>query len=41
MLDDVPPGQDYVLVARPGLADAAQRRGFDWLRARVSEVLGE
>jgi ribonuclease P protein component len=41
LLDDVPPGQDYVLVARPGLADAVERRGFDWLRARVQEVLGE
>jgi ribonuclease P protein component len=41
VLDEVPSGQDYVLVARPGLADAAERRGFDWLRARVTEVLGE
>jgi ribonuclease P protein component len=39
LLDEVPEGRDYVLVARPGLAEAADRRGFDWLRERVSEVL--
>jgi ribonuclease P protein component len=32
---------DYVLVARPGLAEAAESRGFDWLRERVEEVLGK
>ena len=32
---------DYVLVARPGLAEAAETRGFDWLRERVEEVLGK
>jgi ribonuclease P protein component len=40
MLDDVPAGRDYVLVARPGLAEASERRGYEWLRERVSEVLG-
>jgi ribonuclease P protein component len=30
---------DYVLVARPGLAEAADARGHAWLRERVEEVL--
>jgi len=34
------PGRDYVLVARPGLAEATEKRGFDWLRDRIVEVLG-
>ena len=33
------PGHDYVLVARPGLAEPADTRGHDWLRKRVAEVL--
>jgi ribonuclease P protein component len=32
-------GFDYVLVARSGLAEAAEARGFEWLRERVDEVL--
>jgi ribonuclease P protein component len=36
-----PEDTDYVLVARPGLAEAAEARGFDWLRERVEEVLGK
>lgn len=32
-------GQDYVLIARPGLAEASDQRGFDWLTERVGEVL--
>jgi ribonuclease P protein component len=39
LLDELPPGHDYVLVVRPGLAEAAEQRGFDWLRDRVTEVL--
>jgi ribonuclease P protein component len=35
----VPAGHDYVLVARPGLVEAANARGFAWLRERVREVL--
>ena len=35
---DARPGYDYVLVARPGLAEAAEQRGFGWLAERVSEV---
>jgi ribonuclease P protein component len=40
-LDRVPGGHDYVLIARPGLADAVESRGYDWLRDRVAEVLGK
>jgi ribonuclease P protein component len=36
----VPPGADYVLVARPGLAEAAEANGFEWLGERVSEAFG-
>ncbi len=32
-------GKDYVLIARPGLAEVADAQGFDWLRERVSEVV--
>ena len=39
MLDRVPAGSDYVLIARPGLPEAADARGSDWLRERVDEVL--
>jgi RNase P protein component len=35
----VPADQDYVLVVRPGLAEAADARGFDWLGERVDEIL--
>ncbi len=38
-LPEVPLGKDYVLVARPGLAEAAESRGFPWLTDRVREVL--
>ena len=40
-LDEVPSGRDYVLIARPGLPEAAEARGFDWLRERVREVFGK
>jgi ribonuclease P protein component len=40
-LDDIPSGRDYVLIVRPGLPDAAEARGGDWLRERVLEVLGK
>jgi ribonuclease P protein component len=40
-LPERPDGVDYVLLARPGLAEAAEARGFDWLRDRVEEVLGK
>ena len=32
-------GHDYVLAARPGLAEAAESNGFPWLRERVGEAL--
>ncbi|MDQ3873932.1 MAG: ribonuclease P protein component [Actinomycetota bacterium] len=35
----VPAAHDYVLVVRPGLAEAAESRGFEWLHERVREVL--
>jgi ribonuclease P protein component len=38
---DAPAGRDYVLAARPGLADAATSRGHDWLVEQVREVLGK
>jgi ribonuclease P protein component len=34
----VPTGRDYVLVVRPGLAEAVEARGFGWLAERVSEA---
>jgi ribonuclease P protein component len=39
LADRIRPGHDYVLVARPGLAEPADTRGHDWLTERVSEVL--
>jgi ribonuclease P protein component len=39
-LDRVPAGNDYVLIVRPGLPDAVEANGFDWLGERVDEVLG-
>ena len=39
LADRVRPGHDYVLVARPGLAEPADTRGHEWLAERVSEVL--
>lgn len=41
LLEQVPRGRDYVLVARPGLPEACEQRGFDWLKERVVEVLGK
>jgi ribonuclease P protein component len=40
-LDRLTPGRDYVLIVRPGLAEAAEERGADWLGERVDEVLGK
>ena len=39
LLPEIRAGQDYVLVVRPGLADATEQRGFEWLTERVGEVL--
>ena len=35
---DLPVGNDYVLIARPGLGEAIESRGFEWLGERVAEV---
>jgi ribonuclease P protein component len=40
-LGNVPAGRDYVLIAKPGLSEAIAANGFDWLGARVDEVLGK
>ena len=40
LLPDVPGGHDYVLAARPGLAEPAESRGREWLVGEVEEVLG-
>ena len=39
--DSVPSGRDYVLVARPGLAEAEQSQGHAWLVEQVRDVLGK
>jgi ribonuclease P protein component len=39
LLPSVPAGHDYVLVARPGLAEPAQSRGAEWLAGEVAEAL--
>ena len=41
ILPSVPPGHDYVIAARPGLAEPAESRGLEWLVAEVSDVLGK
>jgi ribonuclease P protein component len=38
-LDRVPTGKDYVLIVRPGLPEAVEANGFEWLGERVDEVL--
>ena len=40
-LSQVPRGRDYVLIARPGLPDAVEARGFAWLGERVDEVFAK
>jgi ribonuclease P protein component len=40
-VDAIPAGCDYVLVVRPGLAEAAEARGAEWLGNRLDEVLGK
>ena len=37
----LPAGHDFVLVVRPGLAEAVEARGHAWLVERVDEVLGK
>ena len=40
-LDHVPGGYDYVLIVRPGLVEAAEVNGFDWLGECVDDLLGQ
>ena len=35
---ELPAGNDYVLIGRPGLGEAIESRGFEWLNERVAEV---
>ena len=39
LLPEVPTGHDYVLVARPGIAEPMAARGQDWLVGEVSSTL--
>jgi ribonuclease P protein component len=38
-LEQIPPARDYVLIAKPGLPEAIEANGFEWLGERVDEVL--
>jgi ribonuclease P protein component len=40
-LERVPAGNDYVLIVRPGLPEAVDVNGFEWLGERVDEVLAQ
>ena len=40
-IERLPRDKDFVLVVRPGVAEAADARGFDWLAERVDEVLSK
>lgn len=40
-LERVPRAHDYVLIVRPGLPEAVDANGFEWLGERVDEVLGK
>jgi ribonuclease P protein component len=40
-VEQLPSDSDFVLVVRPGVAEAAEAQGFDWLAERVDEVLGK
>ena len=40
LLPTVPSGHDYVLAARPGVAEPAEARGHEWLVAEIAVVLG-
>jgi len=40
-LEVIPRGNDYVLVVRPGLIEAADAQGSPWLAERVDDVLGK
>ena len=40
-LERVPARKDYVLKVRPGLPEAVEAQGFEWLGERLDEVLGK
>ena len=40
-MESGPVGHDYVLVVRPGLPEAVEAQGHEWLRERVEEILGK
>ncbi|HEX3807763.1 MAG TPA: ribonuclease P protein component [Gaiellaceae bacterium] len=40
-IEAVPPTNDYVIVVRQGLPEAAEVNGHEWLEQRVDEVLGK
>lgn len=39
LADELPPAHDFVIVARPDLAEVAEREGMVGVRARMREVL--
>jgi ribonuclease P protein component len=41
LADRLPADHDYVLVARPGLRETIESRGFPWLAERVAEVFSK
>lgn len=40
-LGGITAGRDYVLIVRPGLAEASEAQGSAWLAERVDEVLAK
>jgi ribonuclease P protein component len=40
-LETLPPAHDFVLIVRPGLVEATESKGYEWLGERVDEVLGK
>jgi ribonuclease P protein component len=40
-VESLRPGHDYVIVARPGLAESVESRGAEWLGERIEEALGK
>jgi len=40
-VESIPPGRDYVLIARPTLGEALPGRDSTWLAERLDEVLGK
>ena len=40
-LERIPASRDYVLKVKPGLPEAVDAQGFEWLGQRLDEVLGK